>query len=94
MRELISPGLSYPSSSFFLNRAFKSSVKTIVKPNETAYSALIIILAVSVLLKLLLALFYKKIGKRSIRFLEAAATDSISDVLSSGVVIIGAVIEN
>lgn len=73
---------------------FKSSVKTIVKPNETAYSALtFIILAVSVLLKLLLALFYKKIGKKiNSVSLEAAATDSISDVLSSGVVIIGAVI--
>jgi cation diffusion facilitator family transporter len=73
---------------------FKSSIKTIIKPSESAYTVLtFIILAASVIMKLLLALFYKKTGKKidSVS-LEAAAADSISDVLSTGVVITGALI--
>jgi len=73
---------------------FKSSIKTIVKHKESTYTALIfIILITSVIIKLLLALFYKNIGKKiNSVSLEAAATDSLSDVLSTGVVIVGAII--
>lgn len=72
----------------------KSSIAAIISPEKAVYGALtFIILAVSVGAKVGLALFYKSVGRKiNSVSLDAAAADSISDVLSTSVVIIGAII--
>jgi len=72
----------------------KSSIEAIISPEKAVYGALtFIILGISVAAKVGLALYYKAVGRKihSVS-LDAAAADSISDVMSTSVVIIGAVI--
>lgn len=72
----------------------KTSVEAIITPGEALYSALTYAaLVFSMLAKLGLCLFYKLVGRRiSSVSLEASAFDSLSDVLSTSVVLIGAVV--
>ncbi len=68
----------------------KSAVDKILHPTPTAISVLsIVILAMSILVKLWMALFNRKIGGiiRS-ETLKAAATDSRNDVICTGVVLL------
>lgn len=72
-----------------------SSVKSIINPGESAEYEIIavIIMAITIIAKILLALFYfyagKKIDSRSIR---ASAFDCIGDVCATGAVILGIVL--
>lgn len=70
------------------------SVEKIITPSETKYSVLsIVILCVAVIVKLVQGLVYRAAGKAiSSTSLIASSTDSINDVISTGVVIIGAII--
>lgn len=70
------------------------SVEKIIAPSETKYSVLsIVILCVAVIVKLVQGLVYRAAGKAiSSTSLIASSTDSINDVISTGVVIIGAII--
>ena len=72
----------------------KSAVDKILHPTPTAISVLsIVILAMSILVKLWMALFNRKIGGiiRS-ETLKAAATDSRNDVICTGVVLLSSLV--
>ncbi len=71
-----------------------SSVERIITPAETTYSVIgIVILALSVAVKLYQGLVYRAAGKKiNSTSLIAASTDSINDVISTSVVIIGSII--
>ena len=73
---------------------FISSAEKIISPSETHYSALsIVILALSVLVKLFQGLVYRSAGKRiNSTSLIASSSDSINDVISTVVIIIGSII--
>lgn len=71
-----------------------SSVEKIITPTETKYSVLgIVILGITVLAKLFQGIVYRCAGKRiDSQALIASSTDSINDVISTVIVIIGSVI--
>lgn len=71
-----------------------SSIEKIIFSTETKYSLIsIIILVISVFVKLFQGLVYRSAGKAiSSTSLIASSTDSINDVISTTVVIIGAII--
>ena len=73
---------------------FISSVEKIIFPSETKYSIVsIIILVATILVKLFQSFVYRSAGKRiSSTSLIASSTDSINDVISTTVVIIGSII--
>lgn len=68
----------------------KSSFDKIMNPTKTIFSIeIIVVLIVSVLVKLWISLFYKKLGdKISSATLKASSTDSRNDVISTIVVIL------
>ena len=71
-----------------------NSFSKIRHPEETAFSTVsIIILSVSILVKFYMAFYSKKIGKKiDSQTLQATATDSMSDTISTFVVLIGSLI--
>lgn len=75
---------------------FKSSFIKIIKPEAVTLSTIpIIILLASILIKLWMFSFNRYLGKKiSSGILSAAAADSISDVFSTGAVLISAIIGN
>lgn len=73
----------------------KSSVeKLLAGGEETVFTVTTtVILALSVLIKVLMALFYRSVGKRiNSEALTAAAADSVSDVITTSVIVVGTVI--
>jgi cation diffusion facilitator family transporter len=68
----------------------KSSFGKIMNPSKTIFSTeMIMVLVLSVLIKLWLSLFYKKLGDRiSSATLKASSTDSRNDVISTLVVLL------
>lgn len=72
----------------------KTSIIKIIKPEETLFSFVMLgVLLGSILVKLWQGLFYKTIGKKiGSTAIEASATDSISDVISTSAVVVAAVI--
>ncbi len=75
---------------------FKSSFDKILHPERTEFSLVaIIILAVSIAVKLWLAIFNKKIGKKiNSSILRATSVDSLSDVATTSAVLISMVISH
>ena len=73
---------------------FKSSLEKIIHPSQVEFSLLIcIILAVSIIVKLWMALFNGKIGKIiHSQTLIATAADSRNDVISTSAVLAGSII--
>lgn len=73
---------------------FKGSVKKIFSPSEPESGYLLIcILALSIAAKCCLGLFYRRIGKKiDSSVMMASSVDSFSDVLSTGAVLVSAVI--
>ncbi len=71
-----------------------SSIEKIFTPSETNYSVVsIVILALSIIVKLLQGFVYRSAGKRiNSQSLMASSADSINDVISTSVVIIGSII--
>lgn len=69
----------------------KSSVQKIIHPEAVDFSVLtLVVLVVSILLKLWMALFCKKLGKKiDSPTLAATAADSRNDVLSTAAVLLG-----
>ncbi len=72
----------------------KSSVSAISKPEPVEFSLLsLIILAVSVAVKLYMAFYNRRIGKKiSSAAMDATAKDSLSDALSTGVILVIAIV--
>lgn len=72
----------------------KSSVEKILNPTPVAFSAaLVVVLVLSILVKLWMALFNRRVGKAiQSTSLIAAAADSRNDVISTGAVLLAAVI--
>ncbi len=72
----------------------KTSINKIFHPEAVVFSILsVVVLAVSMLLKLWQGVFYRTIGRRiSSTALIASATDSLSDVISTGAVLTSALI--
>lgn len=72
----------------------KSSITKIIHPDKVVFSMLsIIILTVSLLVKLWLSLFNRKLGKAvDSDTMKATALDSLSDMISTSTVIIGILI--
>ncbi len=72
----------------------KTSIDKIFHPGDVVFSILsVVVLAVSMLLKLWQGVFYRTIGRRiSSTALIASATDSLSDVISTGAVLVSALI--
>lgn len=70
------------------------SVDKIVNKGESVFSWLaIVILGISILVKLWQGLFYRRLAKRiSSASLKASAADSINDVISTSVVLVGALV--
>ncbi|MBR6681937.1 MAG: cation transporter [Clostridia bacterium] len=73
---------------------FISSIERIITPVETSYSVVsIIILVLSIGVKLYQGIVYRTAGKRiNSASLIAASTDSINDVISTSVVVVGSII--
>jgi cation diffusion facilitator family transporter len=73
---------------------FKESVTLILEPRETEYSWLtLVILGISVLAKLWLCFFNRKIGKRiGSTVIRATAADSLSDAIATGAVLVCALV--
>ncbi|MCI7473070.1 MAG: cation diffusion facilitator family transporter [Clostridiales bacterium] len=72
----------------------KTSVEKIIRPQEVAFSIMSVgILICSILIKLWMSLFNRKLGKR-IRSaaMQATATDSLSDVVATSAVLAGTLI--
>lgn len=74
----------------------KSSISKIINPEQTAFSWIaVIVLAVSILGKIWLAVFNKKIGKTiNSETIAAVATDSINDIIATTASIIALVLSN
>lgn len=74
----------------------KSSITKIISPEKTAFSWIaVIVLAVSILGKVWLAVFNKKIGKTiSSETIAAVATDSINDIIATTASIVALVLSN
>ncbi len=73
---------------------FKASIEKIISPRLPGITgATLIVLGISVILKLWMFFFYRKLGRKinSIT-LTAVGTDSLSDVFATGIVIISAII--
>ncbi|MDD3238749.1 MAG: cation diffusion facilitator family transporter [Lachnospira sp.] len=72
----------------------KSSFQKIIHPEVLEFSIIsVIILIVSIVVKMWMALFYKKLGKRiSSSAMEATSTDSLSDCVSTTVVLVSLII--
>ncbi len=72
----------------------KTSIDKIFHPGDVVFSILsVVVLAASMLLKLWQGVFYRTIGRRiSSTALIASATDSLSDVISTGAVLVSALI--
>ena len=63
------------------------------EPNEKYSIALIIIMASTVIVKIVIALFYRKLGKHiSSDALRASFVDSIGDVIATGAVVVGMIL--
>lgn len=71
----------------------KNSVRKIINPEPVQFSIVVVIgLAVSILVKLWMGLFNKKLGQKiSSTAMEATAVDSISDVCATAVTLISVV---
>lgn len=74
----------------------KSSISKIITPEKTAFSWIaVIVLAVSILGKIWLAVFNKKIGKIiNSETIAAVATDSINDIIATTASIVALVLSN
>lgn len=72
----------------------KSSIGKILNPSQIDFSVFsIIILVLSILIKFWMSLFNKKIGKKlNAKAMLATATDSLSDCVATGAVLIGLII--
>lgn len=72
----------------------KSSVQKIITPTEVTFSwALVIVLVISILIKLWMFLFNRKLGKTiDSGVLKASAKDSVNDSISTGVVLLTTVV--
>lgn len=72
----------------------KTSVEKIIRPEEVAFSILSVgILICSILIKLWMSLFNRKLGKRiHSAAMQATATDSLSDVVATSAVLAGTLI--
>ena len=75
---------------------FKSSIGKIVHPEEVAFQLpVVLILTVTILMKVWLAFFNRKLGKRiHSKVMEATAADSTGDVLVTGATVLSLVIGN
>lgn len=75
---------------------FKTSFDKVIHPSTVDFSiALVIVLAVSILIKLWMAFFNKSLGKKiNSSALEATAADSRNDVISTSAVLAAAVISH
>ncbi len=73
---------------------FKSSIGKIVHPEEVAFQLpVVLILTVTILMKVWLAFFNRKLGKRiHSKVMEATAADSTGDVLVTGATVLSLVI--
>lgn len=84
--------------AFFGFETMISSIEKIVSPpSETEPFSLIsmIVIGATIAVKLLIALFYRKMGKHiSSDTLKASALDSIGDVFATGAVLVGMIIFN
>ena len=74
----------------------KTSISKIISPDEISFSLIsIIILGASVLVKLWMCLFNRKLGNIiNSNTMKATSLDSLSDVMATMVVIIGIVVRN
>ena len=72
----------------------KTSIEKIIQPEEVAFSILSVgILVCSILIKLWMSLFSRKLGKRiHSAAMQATATDSLSDVVATSAVLAGTLI--
>ena len=72
----------------------KGSIEKIIHPEEVTFSLLSVgILAASILVKLWMCLFNRKLGKRiGSAAMEATATDSLSDVVATSAVLAGTLV--
>ncbi|WP_130869447.1 cation diffusion facilitator family transporter [Intestinimonas massiliensis (ex Afouda et al. 2020)] len=72
----------------------KSSIEKILRPEPVEFSLLsVVILAVSILVKLWMSRFNRKLGKRiDSAAMEATATDSLSDVVATSAVLAGTLV--
>ena len=72
----------------------KTSIEKILHPEEVAFSLVtVIILICSILVKLWMCLFNRKLGRRiNSAAMEATATDSLSDVVATSAVLAGTLI--
>ena len=72
----------------------KTSIEKIIQPEEVAFSILSVgILVCSILIKLWMSLFNRKLGKRiHSAAMKATATDSLSDVVATSAVLAGTLI--
>ena len=72
----------------------KSSIEKILHPEAVDFSVLsVIILAASILVKLWMCLFNRKLGRRiDSAAMEATATDSLSDVVATSAVLAGTLV--
>ena len=72
----------------------KTSIEKIIQPEEVAFSILSVgILVCSILIKLWMSLFNRKLGKRiHSAVMQATATDSLSDVVATSAVLAGTLI--
>ena len=84
--------------AFFVFETMISSIEKIVNPPQSTepYSYLaIIVIGSTIAVKLLIAVFYAKMGKHiSSDTLKASALDSIGDVFATGAVLVGMIIFN
>ena len=74
----------------------KSSIEKILHPEEVAFSLVtVIILACSILVKLWMCLFNRKLGRAiGSAAMEATATDSLSDVVATSAVLAGTLVDH
>jgi cation diffusion facilitator family transporter len=72
----------------------KSSIEKILTPQPVSFSvASVVILIASILIKLWMSLFNRKLGQRiGSAAMQATATDALSDVVATSAVLVGAVI--
>ena len=74
----------------------KTAISHIIKPTDVTFSTLtVVILLVSILIKMCMAIFYYKQGKKiASTTLTAAATDSRNDILTTAAVLVAAILEH
>ena len=72
----------------------KTSIEKILTPEEVGFSLIsVAILAASILVKLWMSLFNRRLGRRiGSAAMQATATDALSDVVATGAVLAGALI--